>query len=403
MAAYGLYSHVQSNRRRSVALLVGLFFLIYVLVYAGALVAEAMSIDADLNVLMQRAWRDLVSAAPLATLGTALWVVIAYFFHQRMIDVVTGARDVTRSEQPRLYNLLENLCISRGITMPKLKVMESDALNAFATGMNQRQYSITITSGLLGRLNDAEIESVLGHELTHIRNGDVRMMVVAVIIAGVVSFAAELVFRLWFYGGFSFRSSRSDDRRSGGAAAIAIVVAIALLVLAYLLSFLIRLALSRSREFLADAGSVELTKNPDAMISALRKIEGRGELPGATSAVMEMCIDNPREGFGELFDTHPSVESRVAALVKFAGGHDPGPIAVPPQPDDATTETGGEPATQGPWNSPQEPAQESGPQSQPVGGPDAGPWGNRASETAPAAVDPPAESPSGPWGPHSGN
>ena len=403
MAAYGLYSHVQSNRRRSIALLVGLFFLIYVLVYAGALVAEALSIDADLNVLMQRAWRDLVSAAPLATLGTALWVVIAYFFHQRMIDVVTGAREVTRGEQPRLYNLLENLCISRGITMPKLKVMESDALNAFATGMNQRQYSITITSGLLGRLNDVEIESVLGHELTHIRNGDVRMMVVAVIIAGVVSFVAELVFRLWFYNGFSFRSSRSDDRRGGGAAVIAIVVAVGLLVLAYVLSFLIRLALSRSREFLADAGSVELTKNPDAMISALRKIEGRGELPGATSAVMEMCIDNPREGFGELFDTHPSVESRVAALVKFAGGHDPGPIAFPPQPDDAATETGGEPATQGPWNSPPEPAQESRQQGQPVGGPDAGPWGNRASETAPAAIDPPTESPSGPWGPHGGN
>ena len=136
MAAYGLYSHVQSNRRRSIALLVGLFFLIYVLVYAGALVAEALSIDADLNTLMQRAWSDLVSAAPLATLGTALWVVIAYFFHQSMIDAVTGAREVTRTEQPRLYNLLENLCISRGITMPKLKVMESDALNAFATGMN---------------------------------------------------------------------------------------------------------------------------------------------------------------------------------------------------------------------------------------------------------------------------
>jgi heat shock protein HtpX len=403
MAAYGLYTHIQSNKHRSIALLIGLFLLVYILVFAGALVAEALSYKASLQFLLRQASHDFIYAAPWATVGAALWIVIAYYFHQTMIDAITGGREVTRQEQPRLYNLLENLCISRGITMPKLKVMESDALNAFATGMNQRQYSITITSGLLGRLNDVEIESVLGHELTHIRNGDVRMMVVAVIIAGVVSFVAELVFRLWFYDGFSFRSSRSDDRRSGGAAAIAIVVAIALLVLAYVLSFLIRLALSRSREFLADAGSVELTKNPDAMISALRKIEGRGELPGATSAVMEMCIDNPREGFGELFDTHPSVESRVAALVKFAGGHDPGPIAVPPQPDDAATETGGEPATQGPWNSPPEPAEESRQQGQPVGGPGAGPWGNRASETAPAAIDPPAESPSGPWGPHSGN
>ena len=326
MAAYGLYSHIQSNRRRSMALLIGLFLQVYVLVYAGALVAEALSVNADLDTLLQLAWNDLVSAAPIATLGAAAWVVIAYFFHQSMIDAVTGGREVTRQEEPRLYNLLENLCISRGITMPKLKVMESDALNAFATGMNTRQYSITVTSGLIALLDDAEMEAVLGHELTHIRNGDVRMMVVAVIIAGAISFIAELAFRLWFYNGFSFRSRDSDERRGGGAV-VAILIAVALVVVAYVLSFLIRLALSRSRESLADAGSVELTKNPDAMISALRKIEGHGELPGAPSAVMEMCIDNPREGFGELFDTHPSVESRVAALVKFAGGHDPGPIA----------------------------------------------------------------------------
>src|SRR6201984_3643084 len=165
-----------------------------------------------------------------------------------MIDAVTGGHEVTRAEQPRLYNILENLCISRGITMPKLKVMDSDALNAFATGMSEKQYSITVTSGLQKRLNDAEIESVLGHELTHIRNGDVRMMVIAVIIAGVVSFFAELVFRLWFWNGFSLRSSRSDDRRGGGAG-VAILIAIGLLILAYVLSFFIRLALWRAGEF----------------------------------------------------------------------------------------------------------------------------------------------------------
>ena len=239
MAAYGLYSHIQSNRRRSVALLGGLFFLVYVLVYAGALTAEALSVDADINTLTQLAWNDFLNAAPWATLGTALWVVVAYFFHQSLIDAVTGGRAVTRTEEPRLYNLLENLCISRGIPMPKLKIADSEALNAFATGMNQKQYAITVTSGLLNRLNDAEVEAVLGHELTHIRNGDVRMMVVAVIIAGVVSFVAELVFRLWFYNGFSFRGSRSGDRRGGGAG-LAILIAIALLTLAYFLSFVIR-------------------------------------------------------------------------------------------------------------------------------------------------------------------
>src|SRR6202050_4003054 len=273
MAAYGLYSHIQSNRRSSIALLIGLFFLVYVLVYAGALAAEALSTDADINTLLQQAWIDLIEAAPFATVGTVLWIVIAYYFHQSMIDALTGGKEVQRTEQPRLYNILENLCISRGITMPKLKIMESDALNSFATGMNAKQYSITITSGLLDRLNDAEVESVLGHELTHIRNGDVRMMIVAVVIAGAVSFVAELVFRLWFYGGF--RGPRSSGDRRGNGAGLAIVIAIGLIVVAYVLSFVIRLALSRSRELLADAGSVGLTKNPDAMISALRKNLGR--------------------------------------------------------------------------------------------------------------------------------
>src|SRR6516162_5658392 len=385
MAAYGLYSHIQSNRRRSIALLIGLFFLVYVLVYAGALVAAALSLDADLDTLMQIAWIDLLKAVPLATIGTAAWIVMAYYFHQSMIDAVTGGREIQRSDDPRLYTILENLCISRGIPTPKLKVIESDALNAFATGMNAKQYSINVTTGLLDRLNDAEIESVLGHELTHIRNGDVRMMVVAVIIVGVISFFAELIFRLWFYNGLSFRDSRSDDRRGGGG--IAIVVAIGLLAVAYLLSFLIRLALSRSREFLADAGSVELTKNPDAMISALRKIEGRGELPGATSAVMEMCIDNPREGFGELFDTHPSVDSRVAALVKFSGGHDPGPLALPPQTDEINDDQAND---EGPWGSSE--AEESAETStQPNTGADRGPWSEPNPQPAPAP---------GPWGPH---
>jgi len=376
MAAYGLYTHIQSNRHRSIALLIGLFFLVYVLVYAGALAAESLSIDADLDTLMQLAWSDFISAVPYATIGTAAWVAIAYYFHQGMIDALTGGREVTRSEQPRLYNLLENLCISRGITMPKLKVMESDALNAFSTGMNDKQYSITVTTGLLNLLNDAELESVLGHELTHIRNGDVRMMVIAVIIAGVISFFAELVFRLWFYTGFG-GSSRSD-RRSGGGAGLAILIAVGLLVIAYVLSFVIRLALSRQREYLADAGSVELTQNPDAMISALRKIEGRGELPGATSAVMELCVDNPREGFGELFDTHPTVENRVAALVKYAGGHDPGPISLPTEQTQADDETDTPPQS-GPWS-----AADDGQDS-----------------AAPAPSEGPAPTgQSGPWGPH---
>jgi heat shock protein HtpX len=133
----------------------------------------------------------------------------------------------------------------------------------------------------------------------------------------------------------SWSPRRSDgDRRGSGGAAIAIVIALALIALAWFLSIVIRFALSRSREYLADAGSVELTKNPDAMILALRKIEGRGELPDSPSSVMEMCVDNPRTGFSDLFATHPSIDRRIEALIRVAGGHDPGPIALPDIDDD---------------------------------------------------------------------
>src|SRR5579872_584478 len=216
MAAYGLYTHIAANKTRSMLLLGGLFVLVYVMVYAGALIAEVMSYGAGApaDYYLTAATHDLVKAFPFATAGTLLWIAIAYFFHQNMIDAVTGGEDVTRQQQPRLYNLLENLCISRGIPMPKLKVMDSPALNAFATGLNRRQYAVTVTTGLLKALNDQEIEAVLGHELTHIRNGDVQLMVVAVIIAGVVGFFGELFFRMftnlsWNSSGGSWSSSSS--------------------------------------------------------------------------------------------------------------------------------------------------------------------------------------------------
>jgi heat shock protein HtpX len=401
--AYGLYTHIQANKRRSIALLIGLFFLVYVMVFAGALAAEALMGDASLDWLIARARRDFIMALPWATLGTVLWILIAYKFHQSMIDAITGGREVTRQEEPRLYNLLENLCISRGITMPKLKVMETDALNAFASGLNEKQYSVTVTSGLLQTLNDAELEAVLGHELTHIRNGDVRMLVIAVVIAGVISFFGELVFRMFFQSGFGWRRRGGDsDRKGSGGAIWAILIAVALVAIAWLLSVVIRFALSRRREFLADAGSVELTKNPDAMIAALRKIEGRGDLQGANSAVMEMCFDNPREDFADLFDTHPPVAARVEALVKFAGGHDPGPLALPPPGEAAPETTVGDAAGAGPWGGSGE-----APQSSPWGAPaaDAAQGGKPFLPARPpvdlGGTSPPP--PGGPWGPRRGD
>jgi heat shock protein HtpX len=336
--------------------------------FAGALTAEALTVTAPIGALLGLAYSDFVTAFPWATIGTALWLLFAYQFHQALIDAVTGGRTVSRQDASRLYNLLENLCISRGISMPRLKIMDTEARNAFATGLNQKQYAITVTTGLIEALDDRELEAVLGHELTHIRNGDVRLLVVAVVIAGVISFFAELIFRGLLRsggrGGISMR--RGQSRGRGGGAAL--LLALALIAVAWILSIVVRLALSRSREFLADAGSVELTKNPDAMISALRKIEGRGELTQSPSAIMEMCVDNPREGFSDLFATHPSIQRRIDALVCFGGGRGG---ALPRQQADA-------------------PEADSAPRARTE------PWGAAAAAEQASSAD------EGPWGPHGG-
>lgn len=328
--AYGLYTHIQANRLRSALLLAAFVALLLALMFSFALLYESAR-DGYFSEIVARAMEDLKRGWPIAFGAAGLWFVVAFLFHQHMIDAATGAGDVTRAEVPRLYNLLENLCISRGSPTPSLKIIEDGVLNAYASGIREGHYSVTVTRGLLESLNDAEIEAVLAHELTHIRNRDVQLLVIAVIFAGVFAFAADLTFRNWnFPFGFSpRRSSSSDDsdRKGGGGAGLAIVIALAIIALSWGLSVLIRFAISRSREYLADAGSAELTKNPDAMISALRKIEAHATIPDMPSRMGAFFIESPavNSETGWLA-THPSVDDRVAALVQYAGGHDLSPI-----------------------------------------------------------------------------
>ena len=347
MAAFGLYTHIQANRRRSAILIAGLFLLVYVVVFGMALIFEAVTGRGTLEVYLYRARNDLLAAMPLVTIAMLMWLFIGYRFHQALIDSVTDAREVTRAENPRLYNLLENLCISRGVPVPAVRIMETDVLNAYASGLNESQYSVAVTRGLLDALDDQELEGVLAHELTHIRNGDVRLMVIATIIAGVVSFAGELLFR-WFMNGPRIRldSGSSDEKGSrANPAMAAILFGIVLILVAWLLSVVLKFALSRSREYLADAGAVELTKNPDAMISALMKISGRAEIPGVPSGIMEMCIENEKSGFADLFATHPPIEERIQSLVTNAGGRLP-----PPEPErPAQLPSFTQPQQAGPW------------------------------------------------------
>ena len=283
--------------------------------------------------------------------GFLIWLAIAYRFHQSIIDGQTGAHGVTRQEEPKLYNLLENLCISRGIPMPKLQVIENPALNAFASGLNDSQYAVTVTRGLLDTLNDREIEAVLAHELTHIRNRDTQLMVVAIIFAGIFAFFGDLFIRGWdFPYGFPPRGRQPDNRdgysgtststsggnddrdrsKGGGGAIIAILVAVVIILITYGISTLIRFALSRSREYLADAGAVELTKDPDALISALRKIDQHAHME-VPSRMEAFFIENPLEDrITGWFATHPAMGDRIEALIRYAGGHPELSGGVPP-------------------------------------------------------------------------
>jgi heat shock protein HtpX len=249
----------------------------------------------------------------------------SYFSSDKIALSVSRAKPAEGTRYNQLHNIVEGLSIAAGLPKPRVYVVEDQAPNAFATGRNPEHAAVAVTTGLLAKLNRDELEGVIAHELSHIKNRDTLVMTIAVTLVGVVVLLADAMVRMMWWGSVA---GGGRDRRNGIAAPLAIL-GFVLLLLSPLFAQLLQFAISRQREFLADAGAVELTKNPDAMITALRKIEGRGELEGATSAVMEMCVDNPRSGFADLFATHPSIDSRVEAIVRFAGGHDPGPIALP--------------------------------------------------------------------------
>lgn len=319
--AFGLYSHIRRNRLVSALLLASFVALLQALAFAFALLFEAWGRGGTAGEIILRAAGDMRHAAPVAFVFAGVWFLVALAGHRLMIQAATGARELTREGAPQVHRLLENLCISRGLPTPRLVVIEDPALNAFASGLSANDATIGLTRGLIEALPPAEIEAVLAHELTHIRNRDAQTMVIAVIFAGLFSFVADMAFRNWDFpmGGSPRRSSSKS--KDGGGAALAVILALAIIALSWGLSTLARLALSRSREYLADAGAVELTKNPDAMISALRRIEKNAKMPAMPSRMAAFFIENPAPPVrDEWLATHPSMESRIDALVRFAGG-----------------------------------------------------------------------------------
>jgi heat shock protein HtpX len=319
MGAFGLQTHIWNNNLKSVLLLAGFPVLLLLLTYGLSVgyVGLTQPIDGvgDGLVLaldhLKRLW-------PFALIAAGVWFAIAWFSYQGMIEASVGAKSLSRKEAPELYNLLENLCVSRGVTMPALNIIETPALNAFASGLTDKSYKVTVTRGLIETLDKDELEAVLAHELTHIMNRDVRLLIIAVIFVGVFSFFGELVFRNMFRAGVrvgGHTRSRSGDSRGGG---ILILIAIIMIVMAYVLALVIRFSLSQKREYLADAGAAELTRNPDAMISALKKISGRSQVD-APNDVQQMMVENTQP-FAGVFATHPPIEKRINALAAYAGG-----------------------------------------------------------------------------------
>jgi heat shock protein HtpX len=245
----------------------------------------------------------------------------SFFSGDRLVLASTRAREVTPQEQPRLHNIVEGLAIAAGIPKPRVYVIPEQAPNAFATGRNPEHSSVAVTEGLLSTMNRVELEGVIGHELSHVVDRDILVGTVVATLVGAVVLISEFFMRSWWWGGV--RGRRGGDRSGGGIEAIIFAVGLALLVLAPIIGQIVRLAVSRQREFLADAQGALLTRYPPGLASALRKIGAASGIPmrSANNATAHLWLNQPSriqgEGMGpleKLFSTHPPIEERIRRL-----------------------------------------------------------------------------------------
>ena len=266
-----------------------------------------------------------VTTIPWVILGVAVWFGIAYFMNASMVRRATGARPLTRKENPRIYNIVENLCMTCGMDMPQINVVDDPQLNAFASGIDKGSYTVTVTTGLTELLTDEELSGVIGHELTHIRNRDTRLLITSIIFVGIISTVMSLTVRMMnnmiLFGG----SSRRDGKGNGLSVIVIMLIGLICCAVAYVFTLLTRFAISRKREYMADAGGAELCGNPLALASALRKISDN---PGLTDVnrddVAQLFIVHPQgltQGFmhffSSLFSTHPDTAKRIEILEQF--------------------------------------------------------------------------------------
>lgn len=243
---------------------------------------------------------------------------VSYYFSDQLVLATVGAKEVTEKDNPQLFHVVENLCIGDGLPQPKIYLMDTDAPNAFATGRDPKHAALCVTTGLLRRMNKAELEGVIAHELSHVKNFDTRLMGIVAILVGFVAILADIFMRSLWWGGMR-RDDR--DRNEGSLQYIFLIVGIVFAILSPIVATLIQLAVSRKREFLADASGALLTRYPEGLASALEKIaEDTHSIPTASNATAHLFIANPFKGkdtkawFSSLFDTHPPIEERIKIL-----------------------------------------------------------------------------------------
>ena len=328
MKYVGIHTQQASNNMKSLLLLLLFPCILLGVVYVFLVIVNMLGIsDSAYGETSEVNWAyvnyEMMHVLPWVVGIVGLWFLIAYFMNTSMVRRATGARPLERRENPRVYNIVENLTMACGMPMPKVNVIDDPMLNAFASGIDDKSYTVTVTTGICDRLNDEELAGVIGHELTHIRNRDTRLLIISIIFVGIMSTIMSLSVRL-MWNNMIFGTRRRDEKNSGGGILLLFVVII-LSAIGYFFTLLTRFAISRKREYMADAGGAELCGNPLALASALRKISahpGLGQVQ--REDVAQLFIIHPKGlksslagMIDSLFSTHPSTESRIAYLEQF--------------------------------------------------------------------------------------
>jgi len=335
MAKITTYDFIASNTRKTALLMVLFPITLAILVYAAIIIYSFFAAGQHPNAqyaqyvspdIMTTVNQTALTVLPIVSAIAILWIIISYFAGQKFVLSSAGATELTRANAPEVIRIVENIAITAGLPMPKVYVIDDNALNAFATGRDPKHSYVVFTKGLLNTLDKSELEGVTAHEMAHIGNRDIRLMLISIACISFATIVAGLILRYSLISG----GGRNRNNR-GNAQLLLLLLALVFYVYGYLIAPLIRLAVSRTREFQADATAALITRNPDGLINALKKISGNSQVEKLSSQepLSAMCIESPlkpekRGSFyaklSGIFATHPPIEERIKALSKMDGG-----------------------------------------------------------------------------------